>query len=120
MLLLVVFGTMKHAQSEQVKLCPPIHASLEQFEPRDLPFRLTATPGQSQTGTDSGLILPHRSLKRLEFWDVTGFRSFQPCLQLLTTAFTHHLEKLLHQLIRRLNLGTGLPDRKSMLLAPLD
>ncbi len=33
---------MKHALSEQVKLCPTIHASLEQFEPGDLPFRLTA------------------------------------------------------------------------------
>jgi hypothetical protein len=32
---------MEHAPSEQVKLCPTIHASLEQFETCDLPFRLT-------------------------------------------------------------------------------
>ena len=74
------------------------------------------TPGQSQTGTDGGLVLSHPSSERLELWDVTGFRSFQPCLQVLTTAFTHHLEKRLHQLIRRLNLGTGLPDLQSCCL----
>jgi hypothetical protein len=42
MLLLVVLGSMKHTQAEQVKLGPTMHASLEQFEPSDLPFRLTA------------------------------------------------------------------------------
>nr|WP_236038359.1 hypothetical protein [Ktedonobacter robiniae] len=40
----VIFGTMEDAKSEQVKLCPTIHASFEQLESCDLPLSLTATP----------------------------------------------------------------------------
>lgn len=53
---------MKHALSEQVKLCPTIHASLEQFEPGDLPFRLTAHTCPSLT-TQSKSEDPQRLLQ---------------------------------------------------------
>ena len=67
-LLLAVFGTMEHAKSEEIKFCPAIHASFEQFEPSDLPFSLTTTPGQCQTSKDCGLVLSHPCSKRLELW----------------------------------------------------
>jgi hypothetical protein len=62
-LLRVLFGTMEDAKSEQVKLCSPIHASLEQFESCDLPLRLTAAPRQRQTSKDGVLVLSHPGSK---------------------------------------------------------
>ncbi len=39
---------MEHPQPQQIDMGSPIHLALEQFEPGDLPFYLSRTPGLSE------------------------------------------------------------------------
>jgi hypothetical protein len=59
--------------TQQVKVSPTVHLAFQEFEPVDLPFGLSITPGSFQGSPDGSIVLFNTSSKALEHGNTGSF-----------------------------------------------
>src|SRR5215469_18940635 len=107
---LTFFALMEHTHLEQIKVRATIHTPFNQLQPIHMTFERTITPRRGQAGQDRIQVLLHAGHKRVESFEMAGFDFSEPRSELFSRAFTYHTQKLLHELVGRLEVWASLPQ----------
>lgn len=73
-------GCDEEAATKEIQLCSTVHKPLQQFETVDLPFGLSATPGQLQCGVNRGAILIQAGREAFDDACPASFRLVEPVI----------------------------------------
>src|SRR5205807_7001318 len=113
---LILFAPMEHAKLEQIEFGATIHASFNVLEPVHIPFYRTITTRQCQSCKYRFFVLLYASHKRVKCFEMAGFHESEPAIKLFSCAFTHHLQKFLHEAVGCFNVRACLPQLSEALL----